>query len=136
MTHYEATALYIGLHVLLMMFLKMRVGATRGREKVQFGDGGNENLIRSQRVQGNAVEDVPIILLGLVGLSSLSAPVALIHGIGAVLFVSRILHAWGLGGSTGFSIGRIAGSLGTVVSMLATGGACVWFAISRFFMGG
>lgn len=130
MTEIQAAGLWVGLHVLLMLFLKMRAGATRGRTKINFGDGGNEDMQRSLRVQGNAVEDVPIAIIGIGVLALMSAPILLIHGLGGVLLVSRILHAVGLGGSSGFSFGRLAGTLGSVIVMLVTGGACIYFAVT------
>jgi len=42
---------------------------------------------------------------------------------GLVLFVSRILHAYGLAGSGGFSIGRAVGTMGTLLVFLAIAGA-------------
>lgn len=124
----QAAGLWIGLHVLLMFFLKGRVGATRARTKVNFGDGDNELMQRMMRVQGNAVEDVPIGVIGIGALGLMAAPVLLIHGLGALLFGSRILHMIGLGGSSGTSFGRLAGTIGSVLALIVTGGACIWFA--------
>ena len=45
---------------------------------------------RAIRVQGNAVEDVPVVLLGLLGLAALAAPVVLIHALGGSFLVGGI----------------------------------------------
>lgn len=129
MTEIQAVALWVGLHVLLMFFLKGRAGMTRAKTKVDFGDGDNELMQRALRVQGNAVEDVPIAMIGLVVLGQLAAPIWLLHVLGGTMFVSRSLHAFGLGGKSGFSIGRLVGTLGSVLVLLGTGAACIWFAI-------
>ncbi|WP_084420467.1 MAPEG family protein [Henriciella litoralis] len=129
MTSMQAAVLYSGLFVLFFMFLKVNVGRVRVGEKVMFGDGQNERLQRMQRVHGNAVEDVPVTLIGLLGLGFLSAPVLLIHILGIALLISRILHAAGLGSTSGASKGRMFGTLGTALVMLVTGAACVWFAV-------
>ena len=129
MTSLEAAVLYAGLFVILFIILKGRVGQVRSAEKVMFGDGGNERLQRAQRVQGNAVEDVPVTLIGILGLGMLAAPVLLIHGLGAGFLLGRVLHAVGLGGSSGGSPGRMWGTLITLIVMLVTGGACIWFAV-------
>lgn len=130
MTSMQAATLYAGLFCLLMLILKANVGRVRTKHKVGFGDGGNQPLQRSLRVQGNAVEDVPVVLFGLLGLGALAAPVLLIHGLGASFLVGRILHAVGLGGSSGSSFGRSVGTLITALVMLATAIACIWFAVA------
>jgi uncharacterized membrane protein YecN with MAPEG domain len=130
MTAFAAATLYIGLFGLLMIALKMNVGRVRTSEKVGFGDGANEAMQRAIRVQGNAVEDVPVVLLGLLGLAALAAPVVLIHALGGSFLVGRILHAVGLGGSSGSSFGRLVGTLISLIVMLVTAGACIFFALT------
>ncbi|MEQ9436356.1 MAPEG family protein [Hyphomonas sp.] len=130
MTAFAAATLYFGLFGLLMLALKINVGRVRGKEKVMFGDGANEAMQRAIRVQGNAVEDVPIVLIGIAGLAALSAPVMLIHALGGSFLAGRILHAIGLGGSSGSSFGRMVGTLVTLIVQLVTAGACIWFALT------
>ena len=130
MTSMQAATLYAGLFCLLMLILKANVGRVRTKHKVGFGDGGSQPLQRSLRVQGNAVEDVPVVLFGLLGLGALAAPVLLIHGLGASFLMGRILHAVGLGGSSGSSFGRSVGTPITALVMLATAIACIWYAVA------
>jgi len=130
MTSINAAVLYIGLFCLLMLVLKGNVGRVRTREKIGFGDGGNEPMQRALRVQGNAVEDVPVVLVGLIGLGALAAPALLIHILGASFLLGRVLHAIGLGGSSGGSPGRMFGTLISLLVMLGTAGACVWYAVA------
>lgn len=129
MSSIAAAVLYVGLFALLMLVLKLNVGRVRSAEKVLFGDGGNEPLQRAIRAQGNAVEDVPIVVLGIFALAMLSAPVWMIHALGGTFFVGRVLHAMGIAGSTGFSFGRAAGTVLSLIAHLATAGACLWLAI-------
>lgn len=128
MSHFEIAVLYIGLNVLLMALLKLNVGRVRSGEKVDFGPGGNDAVMRAMRVQGNAVEDVPITLLGLMGLAALAAPTGLLHGLGATLTVSRVLHAIGLGGAS--TLPRVLGTIGSLLCLLVTAGACIYFALT------
>ena len=58
------------------------------------------------------------LALGLLGM-----PAWYIHMCGLVLVVSRIVHAMGLSSSSGFSIGRLVGTLGTMLTYLAVAGA-------------
>ncbi len=130
MTAIAAATLYFGLFGFLMLALKLNAGRVRASEKIAFGDGDNEVMQRALRVQGNAVEDVPVVLLGIAGLAMLSAPVMLIHALGGSFLIGRVLHAIGLGGSSGTSFGRAVGTLVSVIVMLVTAGACVWFALT------
>ena len=130
MTPIAATTLYLGLFGLLMLILKLNVGRVRASKRINLGDGNDESMQRAIRVQGNAIEDVPVVLLGLVGLGLLEAPVLLIHGIGATFLVARVLHAVGLGGMPGLGVGRLIGTFLSLIAILVTAGACVWYALA------
>ena len=130
MSSIDAVVLYAGLFVLLFIGLKLNAGRVRVATKVNFGEGASDPMTQAMRVQGNAVEDVPITLLGLYGLAALSAPVLLIHILGGSFFVFRLAHAITLGSGTGSGLGRLIGTLGTLLVMLVTGGACLYFALT------
>ncbi len=117
----QAAAMNIGLLILMMLGLKMYVGASRARLKLPSGETSPE-FNRATRVQLNAVEDVPILMVGIAGLALLGMPAWYIHMCGLVLLVARILHAYGLATSSGFSIGRFAGTMGTLLVYLAVAG--------------
>lgn len=122
MTPVHAAAFYIGLLVLVMLGLKFYVGNRRGALKVPSGETTPE-FSRVTRVQLNAVEDVPILAVGILGLALLNMPSWYIHMVGAVLVISRILHATGLASSSGFSLGRLVGTIGSMLVYLAVAGA-------------
>ena len=126
----EAVVLYAGLFVLLFIGLKLNAGRVRVATKVNFGEGASDPMTQVMRVQGNAVEDVPITLLGLYGLAALSAPVLMIHILGGSFLAFRLAHAITLGSGTGSGIGRFVGTMGTMLVMLVTGGACIYFALT------
>ena len=117
----QAAAMNIGLLVLVMLGLKLYVGGQRGKLKVPSGETTPE-FSRVTRVQLNAVEDVPVLMAGILGLGLLGMPAWYIHLCGLVLFLSRVLHAFGLAGSSGFSIGRLVGTIGTMATYLAVAG--------------
>ncbi|MEM8617355.1 MAG: MAPEG family protein [Pseudomonadota bacterium] len=129
MSSIEAVVLYSGLFVLLFVGLKLNAGRVRIATKVNFGEGASDPMTQAMRVQGNAVEDVPITLLGLYGLAALGAPVLLIHILGGVFFLCRVAHAVTLGSGTGSGLGRMIGTMGTFLIMLVTAGAAIWFAL-------
>ena len=85
----QAAAMNVGLLILVMLGLKLYVGGQRGKLKVPSGETTPE-FSRVTRVQLNAVEDVPVLMVGLVALGLLGMPAWYIHMCGLVLVVSRI----------------------------------------------
>lgn len=122
MSPVQAAAMNIGLLVLLMFALKVYVAVQRGRHRLPSGE-TNSEFDRAIRVQLNAVEDVPALMVGIAALALLNMPAWYIHAAGLVLLAARILHAVGLSGSSGFSIGRAAGTMGTFIVCIAVAGA-------------
>ena len=122
MSPVHAAAMNIGLLIVLMLGLKLYVAGRRGKLKLPSGE-TNPEFDRAMRVQMNAVEDVPALMVGIGALAMLSMPTWYIHMVGLVLLLSRVLHAVGLAGSSGFSIGRAAGTTGTLLVYLAVAGA-------------
>lgn len=124
------TALYAGLLALVLMGLSIWVITNRGRHKVGIGDGGNAEMARAMRVQGNFIEYVPLCLILIAVLETTKASAYGLHALGIILVLSRLLHALGLASSPGTSFGRFVGTVGTFVVLLGGG---VW-SISRFLM--
>lgn len=133
MSAIQAAAFYLGLLTIVMLALKMYVGARRGALKIAPGDVSNVDFGRATRVQMNAVEDVPVLMAGLLGLALLGMPAWYIHLCGGVLVVARIAHAFGLAASGGFSLGRLVGTLGTMLTYLAIAGALIVHAFTPSF---
>jgi uncharacterized membrane protein YecN with MAPEG domain len=121
-TPVQAAAIDLGLLIVVMLALKMYVGNRRGALKVPSGETTPE-FSRITRVQMNAVEDVPVLMAGILGLGVLNMPAWYIHMCGLTLVVARLLHATGLARSSGFSPGRLAGTLGSMLVYLAVAGA-------------
>lgn len=130
MSSVAAAALQVGLLIVLMLGLKLYVGGRRRSLKVPSGDTSNPEFGRAARVQLNAVEDVPVLMAGILGLALLGMPAWYIHVSGFVLLVSRLVHAVGLSGNSGFSWGRLLGTIGTYLVYLAVAGALLWHAFT------
>ena len=113
-----STTLYLTAAALLINFwLGMRCGQTRGKEKINFGDGGNEMMIRRMRAQANFIEQVPLTLIG-VGLIELAGKGgAWLAPLGAVFLIGRIAHGFGMDGN--FKLGRPIGMITGIVLQLA-----------------
>jgi uncharacterized protein len=100
---------------LLNLWLAIRVGRVRTREKVSIGDGGNEFLTRRMRAHSNFVENTAFVLI-LLALVELGIGSSLwLWGVGAVYLVSRILHALGM---DGMLWGRMVGTTITMLTQL------------------
>lgn len=109
------TALYTGVHALLAVVLANFVLFARLR-----GDKVPEwQPDAALRVQANFVENVPIALLLLLILEIQGAPIVVLHGSGACLFLFRLLHAFGLGTYPGANYPRLIGAQGTFVLISA-----------------
>lgn len=106
--------------VIINLWLGIRCGQIRTREKISIGDGGNEALIRRMRAQANFVEYAPFVLI-LIALIELAAGTSLWLWIAAALFVvSRIAHAIGMDGNDK------ARSFGVLVTMLVSLGLALF----------
>ena len=111
------SSLYIGLHGLFAVFLANFVLYIRLRsDKVP--DWQPDSVLR---VQANFVENVPLALLLLFFNRRSGAPSEFIHLFGSALFLSRIMHAYGLGRIEGANYPRLIGAQGTflIISILS-----------------
>ncbi|OYQ34471.1 hypothetical protein CHU95_10595 [Niveispirillum lacus] len=118
--HVALSALYAGLLGVLLLVLSYRVSMYRRRHGVSLGDGGHKDLQAAIRVQGNFVEYVPTALVLLVLVELSGWPPGVVHGLGAALFLGRVLHAQGLTANPGGkSFGRLTGILLTWLMLLA-----------------
>ncbi len=90
------TGFYAGILALLYIYLAVRVIKTRVRTKTKLGDGNHPELANAIRAHGNFAEYVPLalILIGILNYQGL-APV-LIHVMGCVLVLGRIIHAYSI----------------------------------------
>ncbi len=117
-THMQVFALYGALNGLIILILALLVVRVRMRTKVMIGDGGNPGLVLAQRAHGNAVENVPLILVLLLAMAGLKTSMLTLHLVGGFLTFGRILHAIGLSRSAGTSAGRFLGTLLTWMALL------------------
>ena len=125
----KITLLFASLHILLMLVLAVPVVVHRNTHKIGIGDGGDKRLARKIRVHGNFVEYVPIALLVLALLELSGLPVAWVWGFGGALLLGRLLHAFGLSRSGGYSVGRFTSTALTWLVLLLMALAGLWLAL-------
>jgi len=123
------TLLFASLHVLLMLVLLARISRHRHGQRIGLGDGGDAVLNRKIRVHGNFIEHAPIALLLLGLLELCGMPAAWLLTFGSALLLGRLMHAIGLSGSGGYSIGRFWGTALTWLALLAMAVAGLWLAL-------
>jgi uncharacterized protein len=126
----HAAALWVGLHLLLLLVMALLVVRQRQKHKIALGDEGVPELTRAIRAQGNAVEYIPAALIGLVVLELTGAPPVLVHIAGLVLFAGRVMHAIGLSNSGGVSMLRTLGVVATWLAYIFIIACCLFFSIS------
>lgn len=107
------TLLVAGLHGLLLLMLLWPVVAIRRGRRIGLGDGGDAQLQRRIRAHANFIENVPFALLLLALLEMGGLRREYVAALGGVLLAARLLHAFGLSRSSGYSFGRFWGTLGT-----------------------
>ena len=90
------TALYAGVLGIVLVAISARVSMLRGKFKVMFGDGGQEDSTRAIRAQGNFIEYVPLalLLIGMVEWAGMRPWV--VHTLAGALLASRLIHYWGI----------------------------------------
>lgn len=131
------TPLYAALLALWLLVLSLRVIQQRRAARVSLGAGGNTRLERAIRGQANFVEYVPIALLMLLVLELARFSIYLLHLLGIVLLVGRLLHGYALGFTAHGRFGRSVGTALTFVVLAIEAVLClyqayrghiVWFA--------
>lgn len=106
----------------MLVGVSIRVTVLRAKKKVDLFDGGDQQLGRAIRVQGNFVEYVPMAL-ALMGLIEwMGAKPWIVYLLGIALVLARVTHAWGLY-SKAFR-GRVIGTTTTWI-VVAAGGLLV-----------
>lgn len=117
-----------GCAALINLWLGIRIGQMRTKEKISIGDGGNDNLIRRMRAQSNFIEFTPIVLVLLGLVESASGTSTWLWVVAALYLIGRILHPLGMD-ADGFGKGRM---IGTLTSMLTTLGLGIYAIVLAF----
>ena len=82
------------------------------------GDGGHVDLQRRIRAQANLAEYAPLALIFLGALELSAWPAWMLHGLGLLLVVGRVLHGWAMAFTAQNAFGRIGG-IALTLTMIA-----------------
>ncbi|MCW3834749.1 MAPEG family protein [Sphingomonas canadensis] len=115
MTILPVTLATAGFAALINMWLSMRIGRIRIKERISIGAGGNDRLEACMRAQANFIEYAPIVLILLALIELALGSPAWLWGVAGVFLVSRVLHGIGM---DGWMPGRQWGIAGTMLVML------------------
>jgi len=125
------TSLYASMMAILVIFLAFKVVDFRRTKSVGLGDNGDKQGMRAIRVHANAVEYIPLFLI-LMGLYEANGGNDLVlHIVGFIAVIARLLHATGLSKSAGTTFGRFVGTLLTWILTLILAGLNFYHFVSQ-----
>ena len=113
------TFIFTGIFLLMLTVLSAVTSGHRAKYEIDFGDGGNEKMMRALRAQGNFIEYVPILLIAMGASEYAGAPQWMLWTCGWALVIARLSHA-----------GSLLGFAGTGARLFGTG--LTWFLLVVF----
>jgi len=121
--------IYAALLAILFVLLSVRTLRMRRSLKVAIGDGGNPLMLRAMRAHANFAEYVPLGVLLIAACEQLGAVPAMVHGLGLLLLLGRILHAFGVSKQSEVFAYRVTGMALTFTSYLVAASFIIWRAV-------
>ena len=121
------STLYAAILGLLFVPATFYVGLYRLQNKILLLDGGDPELSRRIRAQGNFVETVPLAVILIILMEYNGASATWIHSLGLVLVVSRITHYVTIATNPANAPPRALGMAGTLGVYIAAG---IWLLTS------
>jgi len=124
---FQVTSIYACISAIAMIVLALIVSSKRGKFGVAIMDGGHPELALWIRKHGNFAEFVPLALFMMALAEARGMPATWLHVIGILLLIARAIHVFGINLQNPADPFRIAGAVGTHISML---GAVAYLAYS------
>ena len=125
----QIVPLYAGLLALVFVGLSAFVIRQRGRAKVAIGAGGDALLERAMRVHANFAEYVPLAVVLLALMELQRAPAWLLHGLGLVLLLGRVAHAYGVSQEKENFRFRVSGMMATFATLVTAALYLIWHSL-------
>ena len=119
------TPLYAGVLALWFVVLSVRVVNLR-RGGIIFGDNGDIRVTRVVRAQANFAEYVPLALLMMGYLEVSRHSIYVLHALGVILVIARLLHGAALSFGWQVRAGRVAGAALTFIVLLVEAVLCLY----------
>ena len=112
------TALYAAPIAALFIALSIRIIVYRRTHKLGLGDAGDKSLMKRMRAQANCAEYAPFALVLMLLVELQDAPAPVVHAIGALLLLGRVLHGYGFSTSPPMMTLRVTGTALTLLSYI------------------
>ena len=123
---FEVTSIYASILAIAAIVLAIIVSTKRGKYGVSIMDGGHPELALWIRKHGNFTEAVPLALFMMALAEARGMPSMWLHVIGVLLLVSRLAHVFGLSTENPTEPFRIAGTVGTHLTILGAVAYLAW----------
>jgi hypothetical protein len=123
------STIYAAILGLLFVPFTFYVGSYRVKHKILLLDGGDKELARRIRAQGNFIETVPLAVILIVLMELNGASATWLHTLGVVLVVARVMHYLTIATNPANTVPRALGMVGTLGVYLAAAG---WLLASSF----
>lgn len=122
----QVTSLYTSILAIAAIVLAVIVSSKRGKYGVSIMDGGHAELALWIRRHGNFAEAVPLALFVMALAELRGMPTTWLHVIGGLLLISRVAHVYGLSNENPTEPFRIAGTVGTHLTILGAVAYLAW----------
>lgn len=103
---------------IINVWLSIRCGQVRAKQKIDIGTGGNDLMERRMRAQLNFVENTPWVLILIAGIELAGKGGQWLAIVGGVYMLGRVLHGLGMDGAGPLAKGRMVGTLTTMLALL------------------
>lgn len=100
-------AIYAAIYAIILVMMSFYVSSVRRKKHIAMGDDGDVTLRQAIRAQANFVEYTPFFLILLAVLELINGQALLIHILGIVFLVGRVLHMYSLLKAERYENGRI-----------------------------
>jgi uncharacterized protein len=130
----SVTILYAGIFGLLLLVLSLNIFREYIRIAINNASRNEELWKRAERAQHSFVEFVPMCLMLLFLIEVHGAPTPVLHSLGILLLVARVLHAYGVGKDSAANVMRIIGTQTTYLVLMISSLAAVYYAVLPILM--
>jgi uncharacterized membrane protein YecN with MAPEG domain len=110
--------IYAAILALLFVYLSFRTIGLRRRLQIGIGHSENPQMLRAMRVHANFAEYAPLALLLIAMVEAQGAASWLVHGLGGLLTLGRLLHAYGVSQVNERFIFRVSGMVMTFNTLI------------------